>query len=124
MSSVNNTYAPHEIMPLTDEQAQALLTGLEQLKGGKVIDKLFGICPNLNMLIDDDVDDYVDVEGFVSTYAQGWEHHSGDDLYPVIGRSHYINTDDLWVGEGGNLRHRLINYLISILEERLYCSKP
>lgn len=116
---VNNTYAPHEIMPLTDEQAQALLAGLEQLKFGDIPYEYVGICGNLQTLVnnDDTDNEIVATYKFVEVYAKGWEHHSGDVAYPVPRKQGQL----MWENP---LRFDLINYLISILEERLYCSKP
>lgn len=77
-----------------------------------------GICNNVSEYMPP----YVDSSVFKSLFVS-WQHFSGSWLYPVPstvptlthgGMYHY--TDDVWVGEYGNLRMDLLNHCIKTLE--------
>lgn len=58
-----------------------------------------------------------------STLSQAWGMHSGDDEYPVPAPDGvespmyvYHSTNDMWVGVYGDLRMRLLDFVITQLE--------
>lgn len=74
-----------------------------------VIDPNYGICWNLNILLDGCDCGYTIVE----EYSIGWAHHTGSRAYPVP------QTDRLWQGEGLALRVGLMKHIIKRLTEEL-----
>ena len=88
-----------------------ILTGLTMLKdlAEKHPNKLkhtYGICRHLNLLCSDGMGLY-EYE-LVNYFSEGWEHHSGDEQYPIQEDKDYGK----WQGENLILRISLINYLI------------
>ena len=87
------------------------LTGLIMLKDLAVrhpnkLKQDYGICHNLNLICSDGRMSYE--YGLVSYFSKGWEHHSGDERYPIQ------EDEDCgkWQGENLILRISLLNYLI------------
>lgn len=87
----------------------ALLVLKEQALTDNVYYTDFGICYNLNEIVDEDVSVYE----FVSNNSEDWEHHSGVYEYPVK----LSNNCDLWEGEQLELRLSLLDHLIAKARE-------
>ena len=88
-----------------------VLTGLNMLKDlaighPKKLKQGYGICHNLNLICSDGKLSYE--YGLVSYFSKGWEHHSGDERYPIQEDEAYGK----WQGENLILRISLLNYLI------------
>ena len=88
-----------------------VLTGLTMLKDLAIghpnkLKQNWGICHNLNLICSDGKLSYE--YGLVSYFSKGWEHHSGDERYPIQ------EDEDCgkWQGENLILRINLLNYLI------------
>ena len=88
-----------------------VLTGLTMLKDLAIghpnkLKQDYGICHNLNLICSDGKMSYE--YGLVSYFSKGWEHHSGDERYPIQ------EDEDCgkWQGENLILRISLLNYLI------------
>ena len=67
-----------------------------------------GICGNLTIV------SQVYSYGFVEKYSVGWPEHSGDREYPVPSVNGYQCLK--WIGEYGEARLRLLDYLIEQME--------
>ena len=90
-------------------KATEMLANLLKLKElaahGNIPVKSNGICSNLTIV------SQVYSYGFVEKYSVGWSEHSGDIEYPVpiTVSDHYKGK---WIGEYGEARLRLLDYLI------------
>jgi hypothetical protein len=69
--------------------------------------KLFGLCSYLHDYTRDTC-----AYGFVSNNSVGWEHHTGNEQYPVP----HIKSLGLWKGENLEMRQDLCKYLLTKLE--------
>jgi hypothetical protein len=83
----------------------------ENVRAHALFDNTCGICFNVSYLSGDDEiarhrDYYYDA---VVYYARHWPEHSGKSHYPVG-----IHKDNLWAGDKGKARMRLLNYLIHV----------
>ena len=95
------------------KKATEMLAHLLKLKElaacGNVPAETSGICSNLTIV------SQVYSYGFVEKYSIGWPEHSGDREYPVP-RPLGDQYKGKWIGEYGEARLRLLDYLIGQME--------
>lgn len=91
------------------EMLAHLLTLKDLVACGNIPAETNGICSNLTIV------SQVYSYGFVEKYSIGWPEHSGDIEYPVprIVSGQYKGN---WIGEYGEARLRLLDYLIEQME--------
>lgn len=114
---------------MSTEEARRLLKGLKRLAHKGPIDKKFGICMNLDLVLEE-------MKAGISTgrtydligkLAEGWPEHSGNYNYPIPSTNKKIkepdtyydgrlNHDKLWKRKQKLLRMSLISYIIKKLE--------
>lgn len=99
-----------------------IYNALVRIKEGEIKDRHSGICQSLGCILQPTVYNPHSVSvGFVIIYSQGWQHHSGNHVYPVP--EQYAPSEegeppcgwDYWNGKEGELRYDLLNYLIDKL---------
>lgn len=107
---------------MSADQKQIMLTALLSMKTVGV-DKRFGICTNLEhrTMNIEGVDD-LEILTIMRRLFIKWPEYSGDEYFPV---SHddweepgdaYIRGKQLWMGEYGEARQRLLNFMIEQLQ--------
>lgn len=107
-------------MNFTKKQLVEIRRALLELSAGNVPCPKKGICSNLGSLVDCGVifKGYIIPKlkcyNFVSEYSGGWLEHSGLPAHPVPNDHQYFH--DKWQNPA---RYRLINYLISRIDEEL-----
>lgn len=90
----------------------------------------FGICFNVGVIVKGlteirTLDDIVEERCLMHIIFKEWEHYSGVLAYPVKGvngedsETAYENTNNMWVGEYGQLRIELLDHMIETLQNEL-----
>jgi hypothetical protein len=88
----------------------------EQVEQGTQYSKELGICYNVEYLLEDDK--HPDIVEYLKPAFKQWPEYSGNGWYPVPAFSlrraddEYLSTYNLWVGEYGECRKRLLDFLI------------
>lgn len=104
-------------------KASVILEGLLELKrqvSSGQQDKEAGVCLNLCRIVNSS-----DCFAFLDAYVCLWDEYSGDVEYPVKAYSRstpceeYELSFDLWVGEYGEARKRLLDFLIKRLQQEV-----
>lgn len=90
-----------------------LLTALKTLRDDGPNDSGVGICSNVAGLLGEEIPLY--------RFMEGWPEHSGSRCYPVphpagCPLDGFWSAEDVWVGEYGAARRRLLDYMIEQLE--------
>lgn len=116
-------------MLVTLSNKQLLLEVLKKVRAaatshrkGKATPRWFdyevGICSNAETY----VHDRLDLDALKPTFVS-WQYYSGDLMYPVPSPQagmcpsrEYRHTDDVWIGDYGDLRMDLLNHCIKTLE--------
>lgn len=75
---------------------------------------IFGICLNLECLLNERRYARIDAMDIVVFFAQKWKYHSGDKTYPV---AKYEN--EKWKGKFGGLRRSLIRHIIAEINKHI-----
>lgn len=92
------------------EMLSHLLKLKEMASCGNIPADMNGICSNLTIV------SQIQSYGFVEKYSFGWPEHSGDREYPVP-RVNGLYSSRKWVGEYGEARLRLLDYLTQQMEK-------
>ena len=91
-----------------------LLIKLKDMVEKNEHDESAGICGNVEYQIKD----FFDATEYLKTAFEQWSEYSGDCYFPVPSFSalspddEYIDKWDLWVGEYGESRKRLLDFLL------------
>ena len=80
-------------------------------------DEYFGICWNADHLLNQTLDvlTHFDMYFFIKANTCGWEHHTGDDEYPVPNVRDYGK----WEGTNLTLRIDLMKYIVGKIDNLL-----
>lgn len=86
----------------------------------------FGICVNLILSFEDSIlleQVLCDLENIRDIIFKEWPNYSGDIRYPVpslfpliSSENLYYHTDNMWIGEYGDLRKELLQFMIDSLK--------
>lgn len=82
-------------------------------------DEHLGICRNgerhpFNKYDRDEFSGILSFYNFIDEFSMGWEHHSGEESYPVP-----YNAGDFWEGKNLELRIDLMKYIVNKIDNIL-----
>lgn len=97
---------------ITTELRRILTEALNGLKDSRTDDDV-GICFNLSRALETPHRPYASAYQLVNKLSWGWEHHSGNETYPVPRGFDNEKWYGNWGGNQGFLRLNLIDYLVS-----------
>lgn len=106
------------------EHLSAVLEALIKVKGGEIDDIRCGICWNTTYHLMGTVHDtsYLFDSSLFDHYTPLWSKYTGNSGYPVpavsVGytpQQEYLSSRDKWAGKYGQLRYKLLDFLIEKL---------
>lgn len=96
-------------------EANGVVSQLRELQCYASEFKTLGICEYFG--------DYPDL---VETYSKGWEHHTGEENFPVPCPDYpddpglgYLRCNNLWSGEYGRLRKDLCRHIADAIDKEI-----